>query len=543
VTRPGGGAGRWARWRPHRLAVLTAAAVLVLTAVLTVATWQTNRHSNKVLLQRQVAQAAAVLSTQVAVVQTQLADAGQVADATNGSPTAFSRFAAANAGSAGVSYSLWRVADGGVRQLAVQGPAPRLPAGGAAAFLTRVPPTGKLTVAGIVPGGDRLGYALQPAGETAGLVVYVESPLPPGRRITVPRGAAFSGLDFAVYLGDRADPDRLVEATRPTPVPGTTGVTRVPFGDTVLTVVGASPTPLTGGLSAVLPWLVIGVGALVALGGAILVESITRRRAVAERLAETTEQLYHQQQGIAAELQHALLPALPRIDGLQAAARYRAGVDALEIGGDWFDVIEATPGCVVFVVGDVSGRGLPAATTMAGLRFAVRAFVSEGHPIEGVLTRLRGLLDVTADHQFATVLLGELSVPTGRLRLVCAGHFPPLLHADGQVRTLDCPIAPPVGVDTGTPPEPVTVELTSGATLLAFSDGLVERRGEVIDTGLARLAAAVGRGTRPLEETLDRLLDDLTDPGVTDDTVLLGLRWDGASVGTPRIDQVLRAAR
>src|SRR5207245_2500642 len=83
----------------------------------------------------QVAQAAAVLSTQVAVVQTQLADAGQVADATNGSPTAFSRFAAANAGSAGVSYSLWRVADGGVWQLAVQGPAPRLPAGGAAAFL------------------------------------------------------------------------------------------------------------------------------------------------------------------------------------------------------------------------------------------------------------------------------------------------------------------------------------------------------------------------------------------------------------------------
>ena len=542
MTPPGDGAGRWARWRPHGLAVLTAAAVLVLTAVLTVATWQTNRHSDKVLLQRQVAQAAAVLSTQVAVVQTQLADAGQVADATNGSPTAFTRFAAANTGSTGASYSLWRVADGGVRQLAVQGPAPELPAGGAA-FLTRVPPTGKLTVAGIVPGGSRLAYALQPAGETAGLVVYVESPLRPDRRITVPPGAAFSGLDFAVYLGDRTDPGQLVEATRPTPIPGATAVTRVPFGDTVLTVVGASPTPLTGGLSPLLPWLVIGVGVLIALGGAILVETITRRRAVAERLAETTEQLYHQQQGIAAELQHALLPALPRIDGLQAAARYRAGVDALEIGGDWFDVIEVTPGCVVFVVGDVSGRGLPAATTMAGLRFAVRAFVSEGHPIEGVLTRLRGLLDVSADHQFATVLLGELDVGSGRLRLVCAGHFPPLVVTDGQVRTLDCPIAPPVGVDTAAPPQPAIFDLPPGAVLLAFSDGLVERRGEVIDTGLARLAATAGTDSGPLEGTLDRLLDQLTDPGVTDDTVLLGLRRDGVPVAPARSEEALRSSR
>jgi serine phosphatase RsbU (regulator of sigma subunit) len=299
----------------------------------------------------------------------------------------------------------------------------------------------------------------------------------------------------------------------------------VPFGDTVFTVVGASPTPLTGTLSAALPWLVLGVGALIAVGGAVLVDTITRRRAVAERLAETTEELYEQQRGIAADLQRALLPPVPDLPGLEVAARYRAGVDTLEVGGDWYDVVQVRPGCVVFVVGDVSGRGLPAATTMAALRFAVRGFLSEGHAVDGVLTRLRGLLDVTTDHQFATVLIGELDVASGRLRLLSAGHFPPLLVSDGRVRTLECPVAPPVGVDARPGPGPVTVELPPGAVLLGFSDGLVERRGEDLDVGLARLAAAATGGDgRPLEDTLDRLLDRLTDPGGTDDTVVLALR-------------------
>ncbi|HEV7187680.1 MAG TPA: SpoIIE family protein phosphatase [Blastococcus sp.] len=517
--------------RPHRLAFLTAAAVLALTAVLTVAAWQTNRHTNQVLLQRQVSQAAAVLTTQVAVLESQLADAGQVADATGGAPGPFQRFAAARA-TPGMSYSLWRITGGQAEQLAVQGPAPQLPPGGGTAFLTRVQPTGKLTVAGILPGGDRLGYALMPAGETNGLVVYVESPLPPRRHVDVRPGAAFSGLDFAVYLGSDTGRAQLIEATGPTPIPGAAS-TRVPFGDTALTVEGASPTPLTGGLSAALPWLVLGVGALIAVGGGVLVDVITRRRGVAERLAQTTQQLYQQQRGIAADLQRALLPAVPDIDGLQVAARYRAGEESLEVGGDWFDVIEVRPGRVVFVVGDVSGHGLPAATTMAALRYAARGFLSEGHPIDGVLPRLRGLLDVATDHQFATVLLGELDVSNGRLRLLSAGHFPPLLVSDGETRTLHCPISPPVGVDTVLPPDPVTVTIPAGATLLAFSDGLVERRGEELDAGLDRLTAAARGDARPLGPTLDHLLDELAGTGVKDDTVLLGLRWTGVPARTP----------
>src|SRR3954447_22034024 len=106
---------------------------------------------------------------------------------------------------------------------------------------------------------------------------------------------------------------------------------------------------------------------------------------------------------------------------MEAAARYVAGVDELEVGGDWYDVIEQGPGRCAFVVGDISGRGLPAATTMASLRFAVRAYLAEGHDIEVVLTMLGRLIDIDTDHQFATVLLGELDSCAGTLRLVSAG--------------------------------------------------------------------------------------------------------------------------
>jgi serine phosphatase RsbU (regulator of sigma subunit) len=253
---------------------------------------------------------------------------------------------------------------------------------------------------------------------------------------------------------------------------------------------------------------------------------VSRRRAVAEGLAAENERLYRQQRGIAGTLQHALLPVVPDMDGVEVAARYVAGVDELEVGGDWYDVIARGPGCCVFVVGDISGRGLPAATTMAALRFAVRAYVAEGHDIQAAMTRLRRLLDIGTDHQFATVLLGELDATAGRLRLVSAGHFAPVLLTGGEATLLDCPVAPPVGVPTGEPARATVVPVTTAATLVAFTDGAVERRGETIDTGLERLrAATAGTASGPLEGMIDDLLGALSSDANKDDTVLLGLRW------------------
>ena len=512
---------------PRKVSVVVAVLVLAVTGVLSFLSWQVNARSEERLLARQLAQVGTLLTNQAAVLRIQLADIAQVAVNTNANPAAFARFAAGELQQTGQSLSLWRITDGQAEQLAVQGLAPRLPDGGTASF-AGLRPTGELVILGILPGRpDRLAYALMPSESNTDLFVYAESPLPPDRRLPVTANSPLAGLDVALYLGRTTRPEHLLEATAPTPIRGRTQTTTVPFETATVTVVGASPTHLTGGLSAALPWIVLGVGCALAVAGAATLEYVSRRRAVAERLAAENERLYRQQRGIAGTLQHALLPAVPQLAGVEVAARYVAGVDELEVGGDWYDVIARGPESCVFVVGDISGRGLPAATTMAALRFAVRAYVAEGHDIETVLAKLRALLDIDTDHQFATVLLGELDAPAGRLRVVSAGHFGPLLLSDGQARLVECAVEPPVGVSTLAPPAPATTVSMSGpGTLLAFTDGLVERRGETIDTGLNRLRSAAGAAdSRPLEQVLDDLLAQLAAEDRKDDTVILGVRW------------------
>jgi hypothetical protein len=362
-----------------------------------------------------------------------------------------------------------------------------------------------------------------PPGDT-GLVVYAESPL--NRRVSLEAGEAFGGLDLAAYLGPTPTADQLIQTTAPIPIAGDTATVQVPFADTSFTLVAASRSGLTGPLSSALPWIVLAVGGALAVAVGTTVETLSRRRTVAEGLAVDNQRLYQQQRSIAGTLQHALLPEVPRVEGMDVDARYVAGVDELEVGGDWYDVITRPSGCCVFVVGDVSGQGLPAATTMAALRFAVRAYLAQGDDIATVLTRLRELLDITVDHQFATVLLGELDPATGRIRLVSAGHFPPLLVTGGRAELLDCPVAPPVGVGPSAPPQVAEVQVSGPAMLLAFTDGAVERRGEIIDTGLERLrSTAVAAADRPLPTVLDRLMEATAAQGGRDDTVILGLRW------------------
>jgi len=512
--------------RLRRVSTVVAVLLLVITGVLTFLTWRVSEHSEQRLLSRQLALVGSLLTSQAAVLQVQLADVGQVAVNTGANPAAFARFGSTQLRQTGQSLSLWRIGDGGAERLALQGVDPLMPADGADA-LTALRPTGELVILGILPGEpDRLAYALMPAEGNTDLLVYAESPLPDGRRMPETPDSPVAGLDLALYLGRTTDPAQLLEATVATPVDGETQRLEVPFGSTAVTVVGASPTHLAGPLSAALPWIVLGVGCALAVGGAATVEFVSRRRAVAERLAAENERLYREQRGIAGTLQLALLPTVPELCGVDVAARYVAGVDELEVGGDWFDVVEHRPGCCVFVVGDISGRGLPAATTMASLRFAVRAYLAEGHDIETVLTRMRDLLDVDVDHQFATVLLGELDATAGRLRLVSAGHFGPVVVTEDGARLVDCPVTPPIGVPSRVPARATTVQVPGPATLLAFTDGAVERRGEVVDTGLERLRrAAAETGGQPLEPMLDELLETMTADGGKDDTVILGLRW------------------
>jgi serine phosphatase RsbU (regulator of sigma subunit) len=514
------------RTAPRKLSIGVALLLLLITVGLSFLTWKVNENAEQSLLRRQLAQVGSLLGNEADVLQVQLADMGLVAAATGASPQAFARIADQQVEKTGQSLSLWRVADGEAEQLVVRGDAPLLPED-AADVLADLEPTGELVILEILDGEpDRLAYALRPAEGNSDLVVYAEAPLPPQRRLTVPDSSPVYGLDLALYLGDEVEPESLLQATAPTPVRGDTEAVTVAFGNTTVTIVGASAAPLAGTLSAALPWIVLGVGTALAVAGGLTFEFVSRRRAVAERLAAENERLYRQQRGIAGTLQHALLPAVPEIGGVEVAARYVAGVDELEVGGDWYDVIARGPGCCVFVVGDISGCGLPAATTMAALRFAVRAYVAEGHDIVEVLAKLRELLDIDTDRQFATVLLGELDARAGRLRLVSAGHFPPLLLVDGKASLLDCHVAPPVGVPGPAQVPATEVHVTTTATLLAFTDGAMERRGESIDDGLERLREAAGdAGDRPLETMLDDLLVALASEANKDDTVLLGMRW------------------
>jgi anti-sigma regulatory factor (Ser/Thr protein kinase) len=513
-----------ARRGPRRLSVGVAAVVLAVTLGLSWLTAVVNARNSERLLHQQVVQVATLVTTQLANGQIQMSDAGQVAIATAGQAGPFTRFADATIPGP-VSLSLWRMTGNQPQRLALHGPEPQLPPGGPASFFSTLKPTGTLAIAGILPKPQpRLAYALMPPGDT-GLVVYAETPL--NRHINVQAGDAFGGLDLAAYLGDRPDAGQLLQTTAPLPIRGDTATVHVPFANTSFTIVAASRGGgLTGPLSAGLPWIVLGVGGALALAGGATVETLSRRRTVAEGLAAENQRLYQEQRGIARTLQHALLPEVPSVDRVELAARYVAGVDELEVGGDWYDVITRPSGSCVFVVGDVSGQGLPAATTMAALRFAVRAYLAQGDDIATVLTRLRALLDITVDHQFATVLLGELDPGTGTVRLVSAGHFPPLLLRGDRAELLECPVAPPVGVPTTAAPVVAELRVAGPATLLAFTDGAVERRGEDIDTGLERLrsSATDARG-EGLPGVLDRLMDATTSQGGRDDTVILGLRW------------------
>ncbi|MFL6097255.1 MAG: SpoIIE family protein phosphatase [Blastococcus sp.] len=532
VPEPAGGrpkarateTSRGTRRAPRRLSVAVTAVVLALAIGLAWLASVVNARNSERLLHQQVVQVSTLLTTQLAIIQTQMSDAGQVAVATGGQPGPFTRFANATVAAPGMSLSLWRVGGDRPERLAVHGPDPQLPPGGPASFFSTLKPNGQLAVAGIIQKPEpRLAYALMPPGDTTGLVVYAETPL--SRRVSVEAGDAFGGLDLAAYLGPRPVADQLIQTTAPLPIRGDTATVQVPFANTSFTIVAASRTGLTGSLSAALPWIVLGVGGALALAVGATVETLSRRRAVAEGLAADNQRLYQEQRGIARTLQHALLPEVPHVDGVELAARYVAGADELEVGGDWYDVITRPSGSCVFVVGDVSGQGLPAATTMAALRFAVRAYLAQDDDIATVLTRLRDLLDITVDHQFATVLLGELDPATGVVRLVSAGHFPPLLLSEGRAEMLECPVAPPVGVATSAAPAVAERRVSGPATLLAFTDGAVERRGEIIDTGLERLrSTAAAAGGQPLPTVLDRLMDATADGG-RDDTVIIGLRW------------------
>jgi sigma-B regulation protein RsbU (phosphoserine phosphatase) len=214
---------------------------------------------------------------------------------------------------------------------------------------------------------------------------------------------------------------------------------------------------------------------------------------VADRVAGAvqTHQLVVEQTA-ADLLERSLLPqTLPSWPGLDFAARYVTG-DGRAVGGDWYDAFTLPDGALWVVIGDVAGHGLTAAVVMGRVRSALRAYALEGHPPDVVLR----LVDRKVRHfevgAMATVACAIAMPPYDEFDVVAAGHLPPVLVVPGEPAALvDIEVAPPLGAGTGGPQTPTRVSLPPGGSLVLYTDGLIERRGEVLDVGFGRLCRAI----------------------------------------------------
>jgi serine phosphatase RsbU (regulator of sigma subunit) len=491
-----------------------------------------NASNEHRLLQLQTKQTGTVLQVVLPTVQTPLASAVALAATSDGNTSQFQSYISSYVGSKGpfVSASLWKIDGGTATMTSVVGAEPQLSTtpGQAAAFFSAAQRTTALSVVGPLGSTQpRLGYAFLADDKPASYAVYAETSLPTGRRVTVEKGSPFSDLRFALYLGSTPRSSSLLETNAPRlPVPGHTATVVVPFGAGSLTLVAASNGQLGGALDAQRWWIIALLGGAIAIAAAIVAERLIRRREAAERLTGEVRHLLGEQRSIAESLQQALLPQdLPPIRGIETATRYIPGANGVDIGGDWYDVVPVGDQDFFFVVGDVSGRGVRAGTVMAALLFAIRAFISEGHPPHRILESLSGLLNVARDGHFATVLCGYVDVEGHRISLANAGHLPPLLITDDSGEFLSTAVGPPIGVSAPEGYRTDAVSVPPGATLLAYTDGLVERPGESLDDGMARLRTAAGREDGSLDELLAALVAGLAHDGHSDDTAMLGVRW------------------
>ncbi|WP_136519960.1 SpoIIE family protein phosphatase [Cellulomonas telluris] len=250
-------------------------------------------------------------------------------------------------------------------------------------------------------------------------------------------------------------------------------------------------------------------------------------------LALDNAHLHAARRDLAEELQRSLLTALPEPDHLELAARYLPAATATQIGGDWYDAFLVRDGSTCLVIGDVTGHDLRAAVAMAQIRNVLRGGAHAiVQPPAGILSALDWAMRDLAVGALSTAVLAKVEQPPDlaaqglrRLRWSNAGHLPPLLlHPDGRAELLRRPGNLLLGLRSHVERHDHVVTLAPGATVVLYTDGLVERRGERLSAGLERLRGhAETLAPLPLEELCDRLVHDLAQ-GSEDDVALLAVR-------------------
>ena len=236
---------------------------------------------------------------------------------------------------------------------------------------------------------------------------------------------------------------------------------------------------------------------------------------------------FETEQTIAETLQRSVLPvSLPRVEGIQLAARYLPGTAELDVGGDWFDALSLPDGRLGLVVGDVVGKGVAAAATMAQLRNAMRAFSLDRMKPSSTIARLNRLAEAVVETAFATIVYVVVDPVARVARITSAGHPPPLvLYPDGTATLVEGGRGLPLGAGPDTKYRQAVVELPVGTVLLLYTDGLIERRGRPIDDGLDDLKRAAAEGPSEPEELVEHILERLVgDAERGDDIALLAVR-------------------
>ncbi|WP_219503668.1 SpoIIE family protein phosphatase [Nonomuraea ceibae] len=260
----------------------------------------------------------------------------------------------------------------------------------------------------------------------------------------------------------------------------------------------------------------------------VLLEDIARRAGIALDNAR----LYERQRRVAETMQRHLLPQLPRVPGLELDACYLPAPHASDVGGDWYDAFALPDGAIGLVIGDVVGHDLDAAAGMAQVCNMLRAYAAdlEESPSK-ILNRLDQAVSRIAETTMATVVFARVEPLDGgwRLRWSSAGHPPPLLiESDGRSRYLEEAGGLLLGTGIGTERQDAVLDLPPRATLLFYTDGLIESPGHSLDEGMDRLRQhAVSLSHHPLPGLCDLLLAAVRPANNEDDVAMLALRTPG----------------
>jgi serine phosphatase RsbU (regulator of sigma subunit)/anti-sigma regulatory factor (Ser/Thr protein kinase) len=233
---------------------------------------------------------------------------------------------------------------------------------------------------------------------------------------------------------------------------------------------------------------------------------------LAEEVARRVTLLLHQAQrfererGIAEMLQRSFLPAaLPTLARHEVAVRYLPGTAGLKVGGDWYDVVPLRDGRVVVAVGDVAGHGVEAAGTMGRVRTGLRVHAREAAGAADLLDRLNQFVFDEEPDEMVTLAVVFLDPASDTVECALAGHPPPYVRGSDGVREFEYHPSPPLGVLRARYKQ-VHAPLRAGDTLLLYTDGLVERRGESLDRGLDRLAHVMAGAAPGVEDFAGEVL-------------------------------------